>query len=356
MKEGMKVKINKFLSLLLVIMVLLTPVVSQAEEGQEDKDHYTAVDEGDGDVIFQTAVELVKGDYYITAQNKKYEVTAVDGNQAEAEFKESVDLLENEEEQFALTQGIVAEDGKKKVALYHTHSSESYVPTSGKQSEPGRGDIHDVSQQLAEELKGQGIEVDYSDSNHDPHDGGAYERSRRTAMKLVRQRPDAIFDIHRDGVPNPDEYVTEVDGERTARVSMVVGRQNPQREVNKRFAKHLKAVSDRDYPGLVKGILFAQGKYNQDLSPRSVILEFGTHTISKQLAVNSTDLVAESINKLLYGAQSDERQASENRGAYSSILVILLVALLGGGLLLVANAGGVSEALEKIKNITNRGE
>ncbi len=77
------------------------------------------------------------------------------------------------------------------------------------------------------------------------------------------------------------------------KVRLVVGRQNPNREANLELAKNIKAIADEQYPGLVKGIFNARGNYNQDIGPRTILLEFGTHETSLDEAIRSTKFVAE---------------------------------------------------------------
>lgn len=102
----------------------------------------------------------------------------------------------------------------------------------------------------------------------------------------------ALLDIHRDAAP-PEEYLAEVNGEKVARVMLVVGRYNPGWSTNDTFAKQIKAEVDSRYPGLIKGIFYARGTYNQDLAPRSLLIEAGTHTLPKDLAQKGiSELVA----------------------------------------------------------------
>ena len=348
---------NKKIAISILIFLLLFSTITVAKK---KNNYFTVVSEKSGDVIFETAMDVSVGDYYINEQNKKYKIIKVNEKEGIAKFEETVKLITDKDNLFAISQGLLAEKEKKLVSLYHTHSSESYKPTSGTDSEP-KGDIHAVSEALAKALRKKGIEVDYNESNHNPHDGGAYERSRRTATRLVRKRPDAIFDVHRDGVPNAKEYVTNVNGKKIAKVRLVVGRQNPQMQVNDKFAKQIKAVSDKYYPGLIKGIYYAKGKYNQDLSPRSMLLEMGTHVISAEQAIASTDVLSNVINKLLYGGTKEggggtttsKTKANENSGAINSIIVILAIVIIGGGLLLAANEGGFNGAVKRIKSVTS---
>ena len=363
---GKKMKIKKALTASLIIFFNLI-VIYKVEA--EVMDYFTVVDKKDK-VIFRTAMEVSKGDYYINQSNQKYKIINVKEKKAIAVYLKKVDLLENDK-LLTSSQGLSAAKGEKLICVYNTHSDESYKPTSGKHSEPGQGDIYDVAATFAAALKKKGIKVIHDKSQHDPHDGGAYERSRRTAVQLIKKRPDALFDIHRDGVASPQEYVTEINGQRMAKIRLVIGRQNPQFNVNSKFAKQVKAVTDNKYPGLIKGIFYAKGKYNQDLSPRAVIIEAGTHVISQDMAAASVNLLANSINDLLYGKNSKVARSEENSSSISSIMIILLAVLVIGGFLYIANKRGVinqgfsdsigvtkegvtKEEKEVIEDITNR--
>jgi stage II sporulation protein P len=94
-----------------------------------------------------------------------------------------------------------------------------------------------------------------------------------------------------------------------------VGRSNQNSSANKDFAAQIKAVADKTHPGLVKDIFIGKGTYNQDLSPRSVLLEFGTHTTSKERAANSTAAMAEVLYKALYGGVSGAAGSASDVGA-----------------------------------------
>ena len=143
-----------------------------------------------------------------------------------------------------------------------------------------------------QEFEKRGITVDLSYDNHNPHDSQAYVRSRRTATKLLRNRPLVVLDVHRDAVPE-HEYRATVEGKELSKIQLVVGRQNQNRDANLEFAKTIKNEADRQYPGLVKGIFDAKGNYNQDLAPRSILLEFGTHETSLGMAEKAADLISD---------------------------------------------------------------
>ena len=209
-------------------------------------------------------------------------------------------------------------------------------------AEEDGGGIYDVAKQFKAELEALGITVALDTSSHLPHDGGAYRRSRQTAVRLAEKAPDALIDIHRDGIPDPDEYTHTVAGDPVAKVRLLVGRANQNSAANRSFAKQIKAVADKMYPGLIKDIFIGKGNYNQEIMPHAILLEFGTHTISKERALASTELMANVLNKTLYGdvspsasggadtggsaAARTDGAADSSEGAGSGVVWLLLVA------------------------------
>ena len=77
----------------------------------------------------------------------------------------------------------------------------------------------------------------------------------------------------------------------------------------------MKAVADKQYPGLVKDIFIGKGTYNQDLAPHAILLEFGTHTISKERVLNSADMMAKVVSNTLYGPQRGKERKGRIRRA-----------------------------------------
>jgi len=86
-----------------------------------------------------------------------------------------------------------------------------------------------------------------------------------------------------------------------SKVRLLVGKSNQNKEANLSFAKQIKAVADKTYPGLIKDIYMGKGSYNQDLAPRSVLLEFGTHTLPKDLVLKAVTPMSEVVYKALFG-------------------------------------------------------
>ena len=320
----MKEKLSRFALSLMLALALYAAFLPTASADDLTESLHVAVD-GTGAYLFSISGEISEGDEYISADNILYRIASVQNGNAIAEkigeeAMPDVSWLEVGEAQPVFASEIAvpaanikSDDSRKLIAMYITHSDESYVPSDGTQSVNGQGGIYDVARNFRDALQQQGIDVILDESTHLPHDSGAYRRSRQTAERLLQKGPDAIIDIHRDGIPDQNEYACSIDGENASRVRLLVGRANQNSTVNREFAKQIKAVADKQYPGLVKDIFIGKGTYNQDLAPHAILLEFGTHTISKERVLNSTEMMAKVVSNTLYGPQTGSAISEKKR-------------------------------------------
>ncbi|HHX02288.1 MAG TPA: stage II sporulation protein P [Firmicutes bacterium] len=306
---------------------------------------YFTLQDSQGDVLTYTARILDVGDSYIAADNQRYEVVAIDGDVIKVEPKETIELPDVKKLAAASASahssapsfwqklfGTAAFRKDKQdqqwntIGIYHTHNAESYVPTSGVESKT-EGDIMSVGKALADALENLGYQAIWSDNSHLPHDGEAYIRSRRTAMDLMKHQPGTLIDVHRDATP-PQVYETEIEGKPATKVRIVVGRQNENREMNLEYAKRIKAVADEKYPGIIEGIFDARGNYNQDLGPRTILLEFGAHTNPLDLAEQAAKFFAEIIPAAAgLASEGTAQQEAKQSGptAWRTIIWILVI-------------------------------
>lgn len=337
-------------------------VVPDWEEDAPEGKYFTIVDAQTGEEVFHTARMVYVGDMCQTPDNRVFEVTAVDGFRAEAKLLRTEAVAEPSAwfpaflEQFGradvgslpLAQ---AAEREVRVAVYHTHSAESYRPSDGASSIRANGGILRVGDSFTADLKEQGVQVEHTKAIHCPHDKLAYQRSRRTAVSLMRQnQPQALLDVHRDALERRF-YTARVKGRELAQVQLVVGRQNPNMRANKQFAQELKAAADKRFPGLVKGIFFGRGSYNQELHPRAVLLEMGTHKSTRAEAKDGAALFAEVVAAYLGGAAPDSAAgfAREGSAARTSLLFILGLLLVGGVAYLFLSTGSINEMKEKVR-------
>ena len=158
---------------------------------------------------------------------------------------------------------------------------------------------------------------------------------------MLKDNPDALLDIHRDAIP-AEQYETEVDGEDVSMVRLFVGRSNPNGDENRAFAQEIKAVADEEYPGLVKDIYIGKGNYNQELYPRALLLEMGTHEIEKEKAMASTDYIADVISEVLYGESAKAEESAEQSGAASGVFWVIGAVIVIAVIYALASTGRLS--------------
>lgn len=279
------------------------PVINTA--GLFDKeapDHiagtFTTIFDDQGSILSMMSRTAYVGDELYTSEGKSYRVTRVQGDTAEAVFLGMDSQIVAYNDFFSAQEVPVSAnlaEKKGNIAVYHSHTDESYVPSDGKESIPFKGGIYQVGKAMVDKLQGSGVSVNYDETSHDPHDNNAYVRSRRTAANLMKGKPSAIFDVHRDGVPDPAYYRAEVSGKDVAKLRLVVGRQNPRMETNMDFAKRMMAAANNLHPKVVKEIFVGKGDYNQDLSPTALLIEAGTHTNSKDEAARGLAFFTEAV-------------------------------------------------------------
>ena len=305
------------LTLMLALMLAL-PVTARAEAAQSvstqapeadaDENVWTIYDE-DGQYLTSIYGRVYLDDEYISSDNRLYRIIEVDDSKrtAVAQYIGQESLIEPDNEAVAT----VAQESKRLIGIYSTHSDESYIPTDGAESKEKDAGIYDVDEALKKALEERGIEVELDTTTHLPHDAGAYRRSRSTAARLLKSQPAALLDIHRDGIPDPDEYVQKIEDEDATKVRLLVGKSNPNADANRKFAKQIKAAADEMYPDLIKDIYIGKGDYNQELAPRAILLEFGTHTIKKERAIKSTTYMADVLERVLFGSTAKAKGAAD---------------------------------------------
>lgn len=367
------------LSIIILLGFLLIAVSSLAYANERNDGSYSTIVDEAGNVVYLTGWQVRVGDQVLTENNRRYEVVRIEGNTAHAKLIGEVNLsmydpnnqgVLNRLKSF-LQPSIAKAQGGGKVAIYHTHSDESYVPTDGKESILGAGGIYKVGDAFAASLEKNGVTAIHSQAKHDPHDDMAYERSRRTALDLVKkEQPDAIFDIHRDAVP-PQVYTANINGQNVSKVQLVVGKYGPTGKQIEDYALQIKAAADKQHPGLVKGIFFAKGgDYNQDIHPRSMLLEVGAHTNDRESAERGIALFSDVIPTILgkSSAPTGTNAAGANNaagyaglgsaaggpsGATKSMGWILGLLIVGIAAFLFLSTGSMKEAGAKLKNFAS---
>lgn len=317
---------------------------------RDDLGYFTVVDEK-GREILHTGLVVSIGDKFIAPDDREYEIVSIVGDEARARATSRPSAAGAEEAMVEVP--AEAAQAQAAVGIYHTHSDESYVPTDGTASIRGAGGVIRVGQALASALLRRGLKAIHDATPHDPHDAGAYDRSRRTAVNLLKHKPAALFDVHRDTGP-AEVYEQSVAGRTVTKIMMVVGRENPNIGANLAFAKRLKAVVDARHPGLIKGILVTDGKFNQDLHPRALLLEVGSHRTPREDAERAVTMLADDVPAAVGGAPQTPGASGESRQGLSALGRLVALALIVGVAYLFASTGGWKEAKAKMKKLATQ--
>lgn len=249
--------------------------------------------------------DVIIGDKYIDRYFDEYEIYLINHDNATAKAKYVRSYHKPNVSKNRSVVRDISSDKTKKIALYMTHNDESYLIGDGYDSIYGPGGIHDIAHTLKNSLQKHGVQVELDETLHIPHNSAAYRRSAVTAEKLMRSKPDAIFDIHRDG-SSRQYYVANVNGKETSKIRIVLGQSNANKDQNLQFALYLLSVAEVDYPWLFQDIYWGKGHYNQALSNKALLFEMGTHTIEKDYVQEAAKALADVLNTTLYQATIDE--------------------------------------------------
>jgi len=202
------------------------------------------------------------------------------------------------------------------VALYNTHTGETYALTDGVERVRGRGGVVRIAAVLEAGLRQRGLSVIRSEKIHDACYAASYLESEKTVREVIYAHPEvaALFDIHRD-VKQPRAAATvKIGGRDVATVLIVVGsdaRQPfPRWRQNLAFAQKVAACADKLYPGLCRGVRVKEGRYNQFLHPRALLLEVGGVNNTREEAEAAAELFA----GVLAGALREERDREIKNG------------------------------------------
>ncbi len=197
---------------------------------------------------------------------------------------------------------------KPLVGIYHTHTAESFIPSSGVAHKPGGqiGEIVDVGEAMVKRLEKLGVPAIQNKTIHDyPSFMKAYGASEITAQKMVAENPSLqmIFDIHRDA-DKRENSTAMVNGVPAAKITIVVATGQPDLpqphwQQNHAFAKLIDAKLNQYYPGLSKGILLVEWRYNQHLHPRALLIEVGCQENSREEAERSIEFLADVVAQII---------------------------------------------------------
>lgn len=198
--------------------------------------------------------------------------------------------------------------GDPQVIIYHTHSTESYMPykESNYHREAEEGTVRDVGNVLETELKKRGINVIHDKTIHDrPSYTASYGRSRETIKALMQKYPTAtyVIDLHRDAAAasSTEGKKMKIGNTDVAKFSLVVGRGNQNYTELYAFAKKVSQTAESLHKGFGGPIIEKEYRFNEFVSNQAILLEVGNNKNTIEEARACAKNFAEVLAKLILG-------------------------------------------------------
>jgi len=154
--------------------------------------------------------------------------------------------------------------------------------------------------------------VIHDTTQHDyPSYNGSYERSAATVQSYLEEYPSikVVLDLHRDAMERENgtivKPVTVIDGKKAAQIMIIAAGDDdgtigvPQYRQNLRFAAAYQSYLSSAYPDLTRPVYFCYRKYNMDLTPGSLLLEFGSNANTLEEAVYSAQMAGQALADLI---------------------------------------------------------
>lgn len=192
-------------------------------------------------------------------------------------------------------------DGTPMVLIYHTHTTEAFAGVT-RTRDPSRSVVA-VGDAITQSLKAAGFGVIHDTTIHDdPAFNGSYTRSAQTISRDLAKYPSlqVTLDVHRDTMTSESgtryKPTVLVNGKRACQIMVIAGCDDdgslgfPNWEQNLRWAVRLQKGAAEMYPNLMRPLDFGPTRYNEQITPGSLLAEFGTEVNTLDEAVYSGSL------------------------------------------------------------------
>ncbi len=176
------------------------------------------------------------------------------------------------------------------VLILHTHGTEAFLECEGgdyRSRDPSLS-VLALGELLADKLNGAGIPaIRLTELFDAPDFSMAYYNAAQAIKKTLEEYPSVsyILDIHRDSMVLTDGTVlapvTEIDGERTAQLMLVVGTdeagaEHPGWRDNLSLALRLQTALTGKYPTLMRDINLRSASFNEQYAKGALLVEAGS--------------------------------------------------------------------------------
>lgn len=220
-----------------------------------------------------------------------------------------------------LTQTIAPASQGPQILIMHTHGSEAYtmvgddvyVETDTSRTDDANYNMIRVGEEMKAVFESMGFSVIHDTSLYDyPNYTGSYTRSLAGIQSMLEQYPtiSVVLDVHRDALIASDgtvyKAVTQVNGEDVAQVMLVVGTNDgglthPGWQDNLNLAAHIQLGMTAIEPTLARPINLRSQRFNQHLTPCSLLVEVGTSGNTLQEALRGARYFAQAAGTVYQG-------------------------------------------------------
>lgn len=202
------------------------------------------------------------------------------------------------------------------VLIVHSHASEAYAETGGDHHTTDTAqNVVRVGQALADRLNTAGIPTLHDTTLNDvPGYNDAYERTAAVIERYLETYPSIqmVIDVHRDAILDSEgnelPLTAELDGAPAAQLLLVMGTDtqalpHPNWQSNLSVALKLQAFCQREAPGLFRNLALRAARYNEHLTPCSLLLEVGASGNTLDEALRSAEFFADQLAALIQASQ-----------------------------------------------------
>ena len=219
-----------------------------------------------------------------------------------------------------LTQVLPASNGKS-ILIYHTHTHEAYeqayegeyTALEAWRTDDNEHNIVRVGDELAALLEKRGFSVVHDTTDHEQDDlSTAYIRSMETLSSRSGEEYDLYIDLHRDAYTEGAQLTCSYAGNESAKLMVLIGKGEnfevkPYYEENYALACELTDAINSVCPGLCRDVMVKTGRYNQHVSPNSLLIEVGNNMNTLDEALSSMPALADAICAVLTEEESNEQ-------------------------------------------------
>lgn len=206
-----------------------------------------------------------------------------------------------------------------KILIIHTHGTEAYTPSDGRTyTESGSWrtleadkSVVQVGTVLAQTLESYGIQVLHDTTFHDyPNYNKSYANALDAVTVWKTKYPDLqmVIDLHRDAAADSAGQAVALSseqlGESCAKLMLVVGTDqgglsHPNWQENLANALKLQSVLEGMYPGLCRNLDLRTERFNQHMTPGSLLIEMGVNGNTLTQAERSARLLGEALARMI---------------------------------------------------------